>query len=469
MLPIRLIADILSRSGTEGSSSEIFLERRRCTAIVWDGGKVVGQREWEEAGAALRVTKDGKEVASGHTPGLTSTSLRALARKVIPGQGVPERPSVELGGPLEESPTMAFPHQIKLTEKLEIVAAVGEAALKTGLGIERALVKYEDYTQEVLIANSEGFCRRGLRPLVFLMALVLVSDGVEVRLGGALRGGALDLMAMDPEEWEALGREAAGRALRQRGAVPPPEGRLPVIFGPRSGLIHELLGHPLEARHADGIFAGKIGEAIASTLVTLADDATLPDLGGSYAFDDEGTPAQRTVLVEQGVLRSFICDRLGASRLGLEPTGNGRRASYRFPLLARMSNLVMAKGDACREEIISEVERGLLVETTLGNRSNAYGEPVLLNVVEGYLVEDGRVTVPLKPFVLAGKPLEVLPQLSRVGNDVALGTGTCGLPESGYIYVGDGQPTIKVDGGFEIAGTFDLSVMLPALLQGVIG
>ena len=155
--------------------------------------------------------------------------------------------------------------------------------------------------------------------------------------------------------------------------------------------------------------------------------------------------------------------------MGLEPTGNGRRASFRYPLLTRMSNLVMAGGDATREEIIAGVERGLLVETTLGNWSNAYGEPVLFYAVEGYIIEKGKVTAPLKPFVLAGKPLEVLPHVSQVGNDVALATGTCGLPESGYIFVGDGQPTIRVDKGFAVINTFNLSGMLPALLQGLSG
>jgi len=472
MLPTETIAEILGRAAVEGGLSELFLERRRCSTIVWDGGAVRERHTWEEAGAGLRVIRQGREVQRDHTEDPSPEGLKALADRICSSLGPKgsRRPAVELGEPQEEPVVVrAYPHEIDLAEKAELVQAIGQAILRRWPGIDHALVKYDDYTQEVLIANSEGLFRRDIRPMVFIMAVALVPDGAEVRLGGALLGGALDLAVVPQGEWAALGREAAERALRQRGAVSPPEGELPVVFGPRSGFIHEFLGHPLEARHADGIFAGKLGERVASPLVTLVDDATLFGLGGSYAFDDEGTPAQRTSLVENGVLRTFICDRLGAAQLGLEPTGNGRRASFRFPVLARMSNLVMAGGDATREEIIAGVERGLLVETTLGNRSNAYGGPVLLNVVEGYLIEKGKVAAPLKPFVLAGKPLEVLPNISQVGNDVAPATGMCGLPESGYIFIGDGQPTIRVEKGLRIAGTFDLGGMLPTFLQGAGG
>ena len=472
MLPVRVLAQALDRAARHGDWTELFLERRRCSTIVWDGGKIIQRREWEESGVGLRVIRQGREVGAGHTSDLSPRGLEALIDEVCSPLGRQDggRPVAQLGDPQEVSTIVGtYPHEVSLEEKTDLVQAIGQAILRNGPGIARTLIKYDDQIQEVLIANSEGLFRRDTRPMAFIMAVALVPDGAEIRLGGVLRGGVLDLATVPSEEWAAFGQEAVERALRQRGAVPPPEEKLPVVFGPRSGFIHEFLGHPLEARHADGIFAGKLGEQVASPLVTLADDATLPSLGGSYAFDDEGTPAQRTVLVEGGVVRGFICDRLGASRLGLEPTGNGRRASFRFPLLARMSNLVMAGGDATHEEIIAGVERGLLVETTLGNRSNAYGGPALLNVVEAYLIDEGRVAAPLKPFVLIGKPLEVLPHISQVGNDVALATGTCGLPESGYIFVGDGQPTVKVDEGFTIASTFDLGEMLSALLQGLSG
>jgi TldD protein len=239
-----------------------------------------------------------------------------------------------------------------------------------------------------------------------------------------------------------------------------------MVFGPRSGFVHEMLGHPLEARHADGIFAGKVGQPVTPPDITLMADATLPGLGGSYAFDDEGTPAQRTVLVENGVLRGFMCDRLGAARLGVASTGNGRRASFRHPLMARMSNTILAAGETSQQAMLAGIDRGILVETTLGNRSNAYGDPARFNVVESYLVEKGRVTAPLQSFVLMGKPLDVLPQVRLIADDCEPATGICVLPESGLVPYGDSQPSIRVEGGLRITDLLDLNQMLPALLEG---
>ena len=311
MLSTGLLTSVLSQSTRCGDWAELFLEHRWSSAILWDNGELRQRRAWEEAGASLRVIHQGQAVAD-HTSDLSPDGLRALAEKVC----APLAPSggarrVELDEPEEApAPVRTLPHQIPLAEKAAWVKAVGEAARRAAPTAERVLVKYYDYTQEVVVANSEGLHRRGLRPGALCMVAVVVPDGDEVRLGGAIRGEAVEVEAV-AREWVEAGREAAEMALRQRGAVAPPEGELPVVFGPYSGFVHEMIGHPLESRHADGIFAGKVGQPVASPLVTLVDDGTLPGLGGSYPFDDEGTPAQRTVLVEDGVLRGFMCDRLG--------------------------------------------------------------------------------------------------------------------------------------------------------------
>ncbi len=469
MLPPDVLSKTLSQAVQCCDWAELFLEHRKSCTILWDGGEVRQQRTWEDRGASLRLVRQVKEVGADYTTDLTPEGLRTLVEKVCaplsPRRG--RRFDVELGDLKEASPAVqVYPHEISLSDKIACIQAIGQAILDGGPAVDRALVKYDDYTQEVWVANSDGLFCRDERPMVLVIAIAVASDKGEIRVGGAIRGGALNLTAVSPEEWTALGREAAERALRQRGARLPPEEELPFIFGPRSGFVHEMMGHPLESRHADGIFAGKLGQPVASPLVTLIADATLPGLGGSYAFDDEGTSAQRTVLVEGGILRGFMCDRLGASRLGLSPTGNGRRASFRHPLLARMSNTVLVGGGVSRQEIIAGMERGVLVETTIGNRSNAYGGPARFHVLESYLVEKGRVAAPLKSFVLEGKPLEVLFHISQVGNDNAPATGICGLPESGYVPYGDSQPSIRVERGVQIAGLMDLAQMLPTLLGG---
>ncbi len=470
MLPREKLSDALDRAIQYGDWAELFLERRKCCSILWDGGELRQQRTWEEAGIALRVVRQTEELGADYSTDLSPSGLRALADRVCSSLGPYKgnRPAIELGELQEAPPTTGKvdPHEVALAQKTACVEAIGQAILESGPGIMRALVKYDDYTQEVVIANSEGLLCRDVRPLILIMAISIASDGGEIRIGGAAQAGPLDLLSVPSQGWTSVGREAAERALRQRGAILPPTDGLPVLFSPRSGFIHEMLGHPLEARHADGIFAGKVGQLVASPVITLIADATLPGLGGSYASDDEGVPAQRTVLVEKGVLCGFMCDRLGAARLGLVSTGNGRRASFRHPLLSRMSNTVLATGEMSQQEMLAGIERGLLVETTLGNRSNAYGGPARFHVVESYLIEKGQITAPVQSFVLTGKPSDVMLHVSQVGADSVPATGMCGLPESGYVPYGDSQPSIRVEKGVQIAGLLDLDQMLPALLGG---
>lgn len=470
MLSREALSGALGRAVQRGDWADLFLEHRSCCSILWDGGEFRDHRTWEDEGAALWVVGETEEVAEDHSPDLLPRGLRALTDEVCStlGPRKSDPRAIELGELQEAwSAPEANPHEIEMAEKSAYVQDVGQAMLRSGgSDVAQAIVKYEDYTQDVMIANSEGLFRRDTCPLVVLVAIAMASDGEEIRIGACVEAGPLDLTSVSTQHWVSLGREAAERALRQRGAVLPPASDLPIVFSSRSGFVHEMLGHPLEARHADGIFADKVGQLVTSPAMTLIADATLPGLGGSYPFDDEGTPAQRTVLVEEGVLRSFMCDRLGAARLGVVSTGNGRRASFRHPLLARMSNTILSTGETPQQDMLAGIERGLLVETTLGNHSNAYGDPTRFNVVESYLVEEGRITTPLRSFALVGKPLDVLRHVSQIADDGVPTTGMCGLPESGLVPYGDSQPSIRIEGGLRISGPLDLNQMLPALLGG---
>jgi TldD protein len=254
---------------------------------------------------------------------------------------------------------------------------------------------------------------------------------------------------LERQDLKTTGEEALRRAVLQSGAVLCPAGVMPVILGGQAGgtMIHEACGHGLEADIVEkdySVYRGKTGQTVASELVTLVDDATIPGLYGSYTFDDEGTPAQRTILIENGVLRGFLTDVETAKNQGLARTGNGRRASWNVPPMPRMSNTFIMGGEQDSQEIVDSLKEGLLVLKMGGGEVHPTTGDFVFHVEEGYLVRNGKIGSAVKNAILTGNGPEVLKRIGAVGNDLHFESGVCG--KSGqHVPVTDGQPTILIE------------------------
>jgi TldD protein len=288
---------------------------------------------------------------------------------------------------------------------------------------------------------------------------VVVEDGGRREVGSFGGGGrvAFDYF-VDGERWARFAREAARQALVKLRAVAAPAGTMTVVLGPGwpGILLHEAIGHGLEGdfnRKGVSAFTGRVGERVASDLVTVVDDGTLPNRRGSLNVDDEGTPTSRTVLIENGVLRGYMQDRLNARLLGTGLTGNGRRESFQHPPMPRMTNTFMLAGEEPPEDIVRSVSRGLYAVAFGGGQVDITSGKFVFSASEAYLIEDGRVTVPVKGATLIGSGPDALTRVSRVGHDLALdeGVGTCGK-DGQSVPVGVGLPTIRID-GITVGGT----------------
>jgi TldD protein len=303
-----------------------------------------------------------------------------------------------------------------------------------------------------MMVASDGTFSADVRPLVRLNVNVIVEHNGRREQAGAGGGGRYDY-AYFQEQDRALGyaREAVRRALVSLESEAAPAGTMTVVLGPGwpGVLLHEAIGHGLEGdfnRKGSSAFAGRIGETIASTLCTVVDDGTLANRRGSLNVDDEGTPTQRTVLIDNGVLAGFMQDKLNARLMGVAPTGNGRRESYAHLPMPRMTNTYMLPGPHTREEIIASVDKGLYAVNFGGGQVDITSGKFVFSASEAYLIEKGKVTRPVKGATLIGNGPDVLTRVSMVGDDLALdeGVGTCGK-EGQSVPVGVGQPTLRID------------------------
>ena len=321
----------------------------------------------------------------------------------------------------------------------------------------------------VLIASSQGWVLGDFQPLVRCNVRCIVEAGGKRQAGYFGWGGRMSLDdCTDAERCEAHAREAVRRALVNLEAEAAPAGPMEVVLGPGwpGILLHEAIGHGLEAdfnRRRTSAFSGRIGERVATDLCTVVDDGTIPSRRGSLNVDDEGTPTQRTVLIEDGILRGYMHDRLNASLLGMELTGNGRRESYAHVPMPRMTNTFMLAGEEDPQDIIRSVKDGLYAVSFGGGQVDITSGKFVFSANEAYRIEDGKVTHPVRDATLIGNGPDVLTRVSRVGSDLALddGIGTCGKDGQG-VPVGVGLPTIRVD-QIVVGGT---SVRGPGSFQG---
>lgn len=337
-------------------------------------------------------------------------------------------------------------------EKINLLHRVDQEARKQDPHVQQVIVSLSGVHEIVLIIGSDGTFAADIRPLIRLNVSVIVERNGRREHGTGGGGGRTDYKYFyENDRALHFAREAVREALVNLDAIDAPAGTMPVVLGPGwpGVLLHEAIGHGLEGdfnRKGTSAFSGRIGQRVASPGCTVVDDGTLAGRRGSLNIDDEGTPTERTVLIENGILRGYMQDKLNARLMGMKPTGNGRRESYAHLPMPRMTNTYMLAGQYDPQEIISTVKKGLYAANFGGGQVDITSGKFVFSASEAYLIEDGKITRPVKGATLIGNGPDVLTKVSMIGNDLKLdeGVGTCGK-DGQSVPVGVGQPTLKVD------------------------
>lgn len=441
------VISILLSSG--GEYADLFYQDVATSQVEAESGRVERVSTVREAGAGLRLIRE--EVTHfATTVDLTPRHLFDLAGNLSSGAGeVADRGLLELQsipeGPLAPGED---PATVTLDEKAKLVMQ----AIETLEGFDNRLIQvksiYRDSSVSIQIANSDGILGEDIRRHGIFLVQVVASDGTHVQVGYEPVGGTGGYHVFRSMEPETVAYTAAGRALKMLEAPEAPAGRMTVVLSSEAGgtMVHEAVGHGLEADLTGqglSVYTGKLGEQVASPLVTVVDDPTLPGKRGSYNMDDEGITASKTVLVEKGILLRYMNDKLSVLRDDLAPTGNGRRQSFRHRPIPRMSNTIIEPGDMDPDEIIGSVDYGLFVRKMGGGQVNTVTGDFVFEVSEGNLIRNGDVAEPVRGATLAGNGPEVLKSVDMVGNDLGFGIGTCGKDGQG-VPVGDAQPTLRI-------------------------
>jgi TldD protein len=344
-------------------------------------------------------------------------------------------------------------------EKVELLQRIDRATRALDPRIKQVTVSLAGVWDRILVAAHDGSLSADIRPLVRFNVSVIVEQNGRRERGGHGGGGRTDYRYfLDEDRAMGYAREALRQALVNLEAIAAPAGSMPVVMGAGwSGvLLHEAVGHGLEGdfnRKGSSAYSGKIGEKVASSLCTIVDDGTLAGRRGSLSVDDEGTPTQCTTLIENGVLKGYMQDKLNARLMGVAATGNGRRESYAHLPMPRMTNTYMLAGESDPEEIIRSVKKGIYCANLGGGQVDITSGKFVFSTSEAYLIEDGKITAPVKGATLIGNGPEAMSRVSMVGNDLALdsGVGTCGK-DGQSVPVGVGQPTLKID-AITVGGT----------------
>jgi TldD protein len=458
-----LLTTALSRGG---EFADIFIQETQSSSLVLEEGCIRRAGLGKMRGAGIRVIKNGctgfgysddfdvdrlKDAAfvaafAADDPG-ASTSARHLEPKHYP----------------DVNPVAVAPDQVLIKDKIDLLTRADNAARKSDPRIIQVHASYGDSISRITVADSEGLLVSDRRVMCRLSVGVVAEEkGRRERgfYGGGGRTGFDHFETLTPE---TAAEEAVRKALVMLDAVEAPAGPQTVVLGNGWAgiLLHEAVGHGLEAdynRKGTSLYTGRLGEKVASELCTVVDQGNLPNRRGSLTVDDEGTPTRRNVLIENGILRGYLVDRLNGKLMKMEPTGNGRRQSFKHFPLPRMTNTFLMPGEFHPEEIIRSVKRGFYAKSFGGGQVDISNGNFVFNVTEGYLIEDGRVTAPVKGAALIGSGPEVLKKVVMVGGDFTLdpGIGTCGKSGQG-VPVGVGQPHIKISeitvGGTAVPGT----------------
>jgi TldD protein len=441
--------DILNAALRNGGDfAEIFLERRGSTSFSCEDDKVERVVTGVDYGAGIRLLV-GERTLYAHTNDVSADGLMALAKRVSDGVNAERSETATKFSPERfQAEVKVAPWDVPVSKKLDKVLSANEAARGCDDRVRQVLVRYGDSVRGVTIANSSGgFWEDQRVQTLFLAHVVAAQDGL-IQTGYEPVGGTVGFELFDENDPRDIGLKAARQAILMLEADKAPTGVMPVVISSEAGgtMIHEAVGHGLEAdlvQKGLSKFAGQADQKVGSTVVTVVDDATIPHKRGSFAIDDEGTPAARTVLIEEGVLKGFLHDLMTAKKESTGPTGNGRRESFRHKPIPRMTNTMIVPGDSKPDDVVADTKHGLFVRKMGGGQVNTVNGDFMFEVSEGYLIRDGKVGPAVRGAALVGNGPEVLQKIDMVAGDHGFAVGTCGKDGQG-VPVSDAQPTLRI-------------------------
>ena len=449
------------RDATAGADDgELFLERRRSEALVFDDGRLKTSSFDASEGLGLRAVR-GEVSGYAHSTELSEAALRRASEtaRLAVGDG---------GGTLADAP-MATNRKLYTDDdpisgvsfpvKIETLREIDAFARDLDPRVVQVSATLAASLQEVEILRPDGISVRDVRPMTRVNVSVIVEQNGRRESGSAGGGGRVGLDGLiDPTDWQAKAREALRVAVVNLDAEAAPAGVMDVVLGPGwpGILLHEAVGHGLEGdfnRKGSSAFAGLMGQQVAAKGVTVLDDGTIPDRRGSISVDDEGTPSGKNVLIDDGTLVGFMQDRQNARLMGVAPTGNGRRQSYAHAPMPRMTNTYMMGGEANPEDLVAELKDGIYAVGFGGGQVDITNGKFVFSCTEAYRVQNGKVGAPVKGATLIGDGATALKQIRGLGNDMALdpGMGNCGK-QGQWVPVGVGQPTVLI-GGLTVGGS----------------
>lgn len=447
---LKEVLEIALKNG--GDFADIYIEHRKATSIGCEGGKIERVNSGLDVGAGIRVIA-GDSTAYAYTNDLSREGMAGAAAVVShAAQGSQKDFNIDLRRvrPIVEFNFGVRPDAVKTEEKVSAVESADRAAREVNTeSIKQVIVGYGDVVQNVTIANSAGDYVEDERIRTRLMVQVVASREDTIQTGYEAVGSLSGFDLLKRNKPEGLAGTAASRAVEMLGAQPAPSGKMPVVMAGEAGgtMVHEACGHGLEAdlvQKGLSVYAGRKDQPVAAESVTVVDDATMEDRYGSYSFDDEGVPSRKAVLIENGVLKDFLYDRLTATRDGIHSNGHGRRESYQHRPIPRMGNTFIAPGSEEPGRLIREAGRGVLVTKMGGGQVNTTTGDFVFDVAEGYLIVDGEKGPLIRGATLTGNGPEVLKKIRMVGKDLGFTIGTCGKDGQG-VPVSDAQPTLWID------------------------
>jgi TldD protein len=445
--------------------ADLFFEYATYDSVMLEEGIVKTGDRHVEQGVGVRA-QAGERQGYAHSDDVTveSVQLAATTARTISqenGRGSSVAVATAGAGARDLYPVATPPTDVPIDRKVDLLNEIDAFARRLDPRVTQMMASALSQHRHVLVVGSDGTLSADVQPLVRLNVQVVAADakGERRETGYQGMGGRFEFdRLLDPEEWRPLVEEAVRIAVLNLDAVPCPAGSMNVVLGPGwpGILLHEAIGHGLEGdfnRKQTSAFSDKLGHRVAAPGITVVDDGTLPGRRGSLNVDDEGTPTNRTVLIEDGILVGYLQDRLNAKLMGMQPTGNGRRESYAHLPLPRMTNTFMLAGEEDPEDVLASVRNGLYAVSFGGGQVDITSGKFVFSASEAYRIEEGRIGAPVKGATLIGNGPDVLTRVSRIGNDLELdrGVGTCGK-DGQSVPVGVGLPTLRID-GLTVGGT----------------
>ncbi len=449
--------------GKKADYADLYFEYRRNEGVSLEEGLVKNCSQSTANGVGVRVLAEAK-TGYAYTDDITIENLELAARTAqYIAQNRPSQLPAPIGqarGPTHDLYPIKTPvNDVALDNKVKLLYEIDKFVRALDARVKNVFVSLGSEYKVILVASSQGLVVGDIQPLTRLNVTCIVEESGNRQVGSFGGGGRVEFgFFVDAKDYERYAREAVRQAVLNLSAEDAPAGTMDVVLGPGwpGILLHEAIGHGLEGdfnRKKTSAFTGRIGQKVASDLCTVVDDGTIPSRRGSINVDDEGTPTHRTVLIEKGVLKGYLQDKLNAGLMKMPLTGNGRRESYAHIPMPRMTNTFMLAGESAPEDILRSVKNGLYAVSFGGGQVDITNGKFVFSASEAYLIEDGKVTKPVKGATLIGNGPDVLTRVSMVGSDLKLdeGVGTCGK-DGQSVPVGVGLPTIRID-GLTVGGT----------------